>query len=202
MANCQAPKFAAGISWAFPLQLVNLNSIPVRIYPYAPVAQLMISDMVGEPIGYKGRFQNSFVPMPPSVGDRERKSLTELNPEAVNRTFHIIGRDVRTRNTTGHGVDLSERSTAVREAKEDANTVGHRGHLFWIVVASTLSAMAFGVAGNLVSGGQLTYWQVISLVLLVAIGILSTVLALMLKASNAAGGPRVSGRPTATDVDE
>ncbi|MFD0250935.1 hypothetical protein ACFVGX_08485 [Streptomyces sp. NPDC127113] len=95
MANCLAPKFAAGIRWAFPLQLVNLNSVPVRIYPYAPVAQLMVSDTSGESVGYRGKYQDAYAPTAPRIGDRERESLTSANPLAVNRTFHIINRDLR-----------------------------------------------------------------------------------------------------------
>ncbi|MFJ8493436.1 dCTP deaminase domain-containing protein [Streptomyces sp. NPDC094038] len=121
MANCLAPKFAAGIRWAFPLQLVNLNSVPVRIYPYAPVAQLMVSETSGESVGYRGKYQDAYAPTAPRIGDRERESLTSANPLAVNRTFHIINRDLRSHA----GTDSVPASSAVAAAPQAvAETAG------------------------------------------------------------------------------
>lgn len=91
MVTCGAPKFAAGISWAFPLQITNCGSVAIRIYPYTVIAQLMISKMIGEPVGYPkdGRFQKQFVPTPPSINDRERNFLKGLTADSLKRIEHI-----------------------------------------------------------------------------------------------------------------
>jgi deoxycytidine triphosphate deaminase len=184
MATCMAPKFCPGIRWAFPLQIVNLNRFPVRIYPYAPMVQLLVSSMIGEPIGYRGRYQDSSTPSPPIVTDRERESLSQLNPQAVNRTFHIINKDNRTRlaATSPSGESSPSMTNESSLSRLAAWTTWKARHAAILVVISTLAAGAFGLAGNLLAGGKLMYWQVFSLVLLVVTGGLFTGVALLLQA--------------------
>ncbi|WP_124821918.1 dCTP deaminase [Micromonospora ureilytica] len=178
MTTCMAPKFATGIRWAFPLQIVNLNRFPVRIYPYAPMVQLLVSPMVGEPIGYRGRYQDSVSPTPPIVGDRERESLDQMNPKAVNRTFHIINQDKRSRNFGGRDQRARRAGTDRPDQKTQALRLGHKVSL---IVISIIAAAAFGLAGNLLAAGSLSYWQIFSLVLLVLIGGLLSGLTLLLQ---------------------
>ena len=179
--TCLAPKFAAGIHWAFPLQIVNLNRIPIRIYPYAPMVQLMISDMTGVPIGYRGKFQDSFVPMAPSIGARERESLSDINPSAVNRTFHIINHDLRSRALAEESTSKDNfaeptpvAETSIRQPKKIIRRIT-------VVTMSTLAAIGFGIVGNLISGGSLSYWEVVSLVLLITLSAILTGSALVIQ---------------------
>jgi deoxycytidine triphosphate deaminase len=178
ITTCMAPKFAIGIRWAFPLQIVNISRVPLRIYPYAPVAQLLISDITGEPIGYRGKFQDTYIPTPPRVSARERESLSNLNANAVNRTFHIINRDNATREKAP-----AERPTSVPQLT--APPVVRR--LSWVkrsLVATlgVLAAFGFGICGNLVAGGRISYWQGVSIVLLAILSVSSSVAAFLLQA--------------------
>ncbi|GAA1412538.1 hypothetical protein ACFQZ4_49400 [Catellatospora coxensis] len=165
MVNCMAPKFAIGIRWAFPLQLVNLTTVPIRIYPYAPVAQLLVSTVVGQQVGYRGKFQDTYSPTAPRISDRERNSLSALNPDAVNRTFHIISRDMASREAAG--LQTSSATTA-------PPAVSNYRVLRRILIATlgTLGLLGFGVCGNLLAAGQISYWQGFALFLL---GILSAI---------------------------
>lgn len=183
ITTCLAPKFAAGIHWAFPLQLVNLNRVPVRIYPYAPMVQLMISNVVGEPIGYRGKFQDSFAPTPPRIGERERESLSSINPKAVNRTFHIINHDVRSKPP---GTAATNSPVVSNEDEERREAAAQSKRVWWralIAALSTLAALGFGIAGNLLAGGKLEYWQIVSIVLLIILSSIFTAGALAIQSS-------------------
>jgi deoxycytidine triphosphate deaminase len=173
MANCLAPKFAAGIRWAFPLQLVNLNSVPVRIYPYAPVAQLMVSETSGESVGYRGKYQDAYAPTAPRIGDRERESLTSANPLAVNRTFHIINRDVRSHARTD-SVPVSS-AAAPRDAVAGTSGFGEpvtRGPraLTAVAVSTVCLLAAFTVALTLrvLIGGPLSHAERVAVMVVLA----------------------------------
>jgi deoxycytidine triphosphate deaminase len=188
ITTCMAPKFAVGIRWAFPLQIVNLSRVPMRIYPYAPIVQLLISEVTGESVGYRGKFQDSYVPTPPKVSARERESLSALNPNAVNRTFHIINRDNATRKTYD-----PNKSRVVLELT--APPVVRR--LPWVkrgVVATlgVIAAFGFGICGNLVAGGQISYWQGVSIVLLAILSISSSAAAFILQAYWPMRGPAIN----------
>ena len=89
--TCGASKFAAGIRWAFPMQVINCGPCTVNIYPYTVIGQLLISTMCGPPIGYPidGRFQNQFKPMPPRIFDRERTALRSFSADGLARITHI-----------------------------------------------------------------------------------------------------------------
>ncbi|MEU4408650.1 hypothetical protein AB0F88_29370 [Streptosporangium sp. NPDC023963] len=168
IVNCMAPKFAIGIRWAFPLQLVNLSRVPVRIYPYAPVAQLLISDVTGVTVGYRGKFQDTYSPTPPRISDRERRTLSDLNPDSVNRTFHIINRDSAAQNTDVDEPPSGTQSPALASARKK---------IFRRVVVAilwTLSALGFGVCGNILSDGPISYWQGVSLVLLALLSVIAS----------------------------
>jgi deoxycytidine triphosphate deaminase len=172
ISTCMAPKFAIGIRWAFPLQLVNLSRVPVRIYPYAPVVQLLISDVTGEAIGYRGKFQDSYIPTPPRVSARERESLSNLNPNAVNRTFHIISRDENTRHLAA---DVSSQSLTVEPMTAPPTT---RQHLLLrrgiVATLGVVAALGFGICGNLLAAGSISYWQGVSIILLAVLSAASS----------------------------
>ncbi|GII90965.1 dCTP deaminase [Sinosporangium siamense] len=160
IVNCMAPKFAIGIRWAFPLQLVNLSGVPVRVYPYAPVAQLLISEVTGVRVGYRGKFQDTYSPIPPRISDRERRTLSNLNPDSVNRTFHIIKRDAASRNDGEPRASRSRQEPApLGEKRKIARRVA-------VAVLGVLSALGFGVCGNVLAGGSMSYWQGVSVFLL------------------------------------
>ncbi|MEE3919391.1 hypothetical protein V2I01_16900 [Micromonospora sp. BRA006-A] len=93
LVNRLAPKSPPGIKWAFPLQLVNISRVPLTIYPFTSVAQLILSEMRGEPVGYRGKFQDSYTVTPPLFSAREKQSIGARNPHETLRTFHIIARD-------------------------------------------------------------------------------------------------------------
>lgn len=173
MANCLAPKFAAGIRWAFPLQLVNLNSVPVRIYPYAPVAQLMVSETSGESVGYRGKYQDAYAPTAPRIGDRERESLTSANPLAVNRTFHIINRDLRSHvgkdsipaPPTADLLDAESRACGVGEP----DTRGSRTRTAAAVSTVCLvAAFVVGLTVRVVIGGPLSQAERVTVMVVLA----------------------------------
>lgn len=160
MANCLAPKFAAGIRWAFPLQLVNLNSVPVRIYPYAPVAQLMVAETSGESVGYRGKYQDAYAPTAPRIGDRERESLTSANPLAVNRTFHIINADLRSNARTDSAPASAPVSPSVAAAETSTSAgplpAGRRAAAA-VSAACLVAAFTLALALRVVAGGPLSH---------------------------------------------
>lgn len=186
MVNCMAPKFAAGIRWAFPLQLVNLSRIPIRIYPYAPIAQLMISTTSGEPIGYSGKFQDSFVPTPPIISDRERLTLSSINPAAVSRTFHIITQDYKSR--LQHAA-RPRGGPPVEDVEDQAPLPVFQSKRTWsnslaVGAMSALAALGYGIAGSILSTGKIGYWQGLSAFLLLLLGGLFTVISLRVQIVN------------------
>jgi deoxycytidine triphosphate deaminase len=91
MVTCGSPKFAVGISWAFPLQLTNCGNVPVKVYPYTVVAQLMISEMSGTGVGYpvSGRFYQQYLPTAPEINNRDKTFLKEMTKESEQRIKHI-----------------------------------------------------------------------------------------------------------------
>lgn len=178
MVNCMAPKFAIGIRWAFPLQLVNLTRTPVHIYPYAPVAQLLLSEVSGEPVAYHGKFMDTYTPTPPRISDRERLTLSALNPDAVNRTFHIINREKLLGAAQSGASTAGEVSTgAVPDREPDKPLLRHPPttsstrlwHRASVSLLAVLSALGFGICGNLLAAGSISYWQGVSIVLLAVV---------------------------------
>jgi deoxycytidine triphosphate deaminase len=168
MVNCMAPKFATGISWAFPLQLVNCNSFPVTIYPYAMIAQLMLSTMYGEPIGYKGQFQNCYTPIPPVISKRERSTLNAVSAESAQRTFHILSKEIELNKKEIQ--DRIQDAAVEKEAQKSAEPVTTKSLRALKISLGVISGIGFGILGNLLSGDTMSYWKAVSSVL---IGILS-----------------------------
>jgi deoxycytidine triphosphate deaminase len=170
MANCMAPKFAAGIRWAFPLQLVNLSHVPVRIYPYSGVAQLMISDMTGVPVGYRGKFQDSYSLTPPVFTSKEQQAMTSATPEDAVRTFHIVTKDLLSRSSgvrVGSANSDGPRGTNVTQPRIGRGRRGFR--IAASLVLSTIAALGFGIAGNILSQDDIEYWKGVSVGLILLI---------------------------------
>jgi deoxycytidine triphosphate deaminase len=165
-STCMAPKFAAGISWAFPLQILNCNSIPIIIYPYSFIAQLLLSTMQGHPIGYEGKMQHSYTPIPPIISDRERTMLDSIRADSTTRTFHILRKEIE-----------SKRNALENKADQvpSFDTAG-TGSLTTIRITrftfGVLGAIGVGAIGSLVVSDSWSYWKALSLVLL---GVISLV---------------------------
>lgn len=182
MINCGAPKFAIGISWAFPLQLVNCGSIPIVMYPYTVVAQLMVSTVEGPPVGYQGRYQNCFSPLPPVILERERKFLQDISADSAKRTFHILLKEIEVQKELiekeAEKVQLEPKVTK----KNDGNTQdvlkyegkrSKRNTITFIVKTfmAILGSLSFGIVGNLLSGEEQSYWKTVSMILLIILGL-------------------------------
>ncbi|MEV4655046.1 hypothetical protein [Micromonospora sp. NPDC049301] len=179
LVNCLAPKSPPGIKWAFPLQLVNISRVPLTIYPFTSVAQLILSEMSGEPIGYRGKFQDSYTVTPPLFSAREKQSIGARNPHETLRTFHIIARDALNQQGTSRPANTE----GVHLPAEDSASRRRRSVDLAILTLSTLAAIGFGIAGNIISGGKIDYWQGVSLVLLLLLSAACTAAALLLQAS-------------------
>jgi deoxycytidine triphosphate deaminase len=167
--TCMAPKFAAGISWAFPLQIINCNSIPIIIYPYTFIAQLLLSTMQGEPIGYQGKLQHSYTPMPPIISDRERTMIGNLRAEAKTRTFHILKKEIE-----AHKGEIQKKTDQV----QIFNTIDNNSLLtirITRVVLGISSAIGAGIIGNFLSSDNWSQWKVVSLVLIGVLSLLSLI---------------------------
>jgi deoxycytidine triphosphate deaminase len=173
MVNCVAPKFATGISWAFPLQLVNCNKVPIVIYPYSLVSQLLLARMHGEIIGYKGRYQRSYSLVPPLFTDRERKSLDDATSTAAARTAHILSQEIKNRGRELEKQFDERLKRGEVPAAFSTSAVKARKALVNIVraVIGVLGGLLFGIVGNLLSDGDLSYWKTVSLVLMTLIGL-------------------------------
>lgn len=169
MVNCMAPKFAVGINWAFPLQIVNCNSVPIIIYPYTIMAQLMVSTVQGEPIAYNGKLQNCFIPMPCLIGDRERTALKEITPDAANRTFHILKKELE---TAKRGIVDEGKKNINSVLVENKTKINLTYTTIIRVILNIVGALGFGIVGNIISSGELSYWKIISMALMTILSLL------------------------------
>lgn len=192
LVTCFAPKSPPGIRWAIPLQLVNVSRVPFRIHPFTSVAQLIMSKMVGEPIGYRGKYQDSFTIAAPIFSSREMESIGALNSRQILRTFHIIARDALLRNSPPPGdAPAAEPELDRREPLGDTTPAfrpRRRFAKFVVISLSTIAAIGYGIAGNIISGGKIDYWQGVSLVLLILLSSIFTAAALVLRATDDRGG--------------
>jgi len=177
MVTCGAPKFAAGISWAFPLQIVNCGSIPIVIYPYTVIAQVLLGSLQGPPVGYQGRYQNTYTPIPPVINDRERKFLQTMTSDSAKRTFHILAKEIEmqkeeiTRQVQEHKSETIERRDQDRLHEKKRSL---RVRLIRLIL-TVLGGLSFGIAGNIISDSTLEHWQFVSLTLLILLGALLAV---------------------------
>jgi deoxycytidine triphosphate deaminase len=180
MVTCMAPKFAAGIRWAFPFQLINVTRVPIRIYPYSPMAQLLISDMTGEPIGYRGKYQDAYSLTPPIFTSREQSNFGAPDPPSIARTFHIITKDTLSRSNKAG--TLGPEATVVPQPAQRSKGSAKGWRTFGTVMLSTAAAFGFGISGNIIAEGTISYWKGVSLALIILLSALALSGAVVLQA--------------------
>lgn len=58
LVHFTAPTIHAGFAGTITLELINLGPLPVLLYPYAPVCQLIVEEVKGLPFRNDSQFQN------------------------------------------------------------------------------------------------------------------------------------------------
>lgn len=78
LSVCSATKFQSYSDAIIVLQICNHNKVPLKIFPYQKLVQLVIHQVDGIPNEKRGNYHNEIKLMKPIIGDEE---LTGLSPE-------------------------------------------------------------------------------------------------------------------------
>lgn len=153
------PKFPAGLPWNFPLQIINNSGVPLRIYPFMVIVQLVLFEFPrhGKREYNKGLYMARVENLIPTLDANEQNrigdSLTELE------RIDTASLDKFLRNA-----DVEEQLKVYQRDKEKARGKGHevianlkRGivrllHEFSIQVAASI----LGTIAGLIIGGTIS----------------------------------------------
>ncbi|MBQ4570358.1 MAG: hypothetical protein IJB21_01525 [Bacilli bacterium] len=93
------------------LQLTNNNLVPLKIFPYQKLAQLIIYEVAGMPKSVRGSFKDELELKKPMIDDGEFKGIA-LDKNILEQTKNFIQRQKPTlssyKNIDGHEIFLSE----------------------------------------------------------------------------------------------
>ncbi|MBE6088429.1 MAG: hypothetical protein E7206_10380 [Clostridium beijerinckii] len=81
--HCTQSKFASGMNSTVPLQIRNNVSIPLRIFPYQKLAQLIIHRTEQNRFPYTGQYSSEIEYKLPLVSENDRKQYSERNRNII-----------------------------------------------------------------------------------------------------------------------
>lgn len=90
MITCESPKFAVGHNWAFSLQVSNCGPVPIRLYPFSAIAQMMVARIdAGLKYPKSGKLYGRTLPRVPQFNEREKMHLQGISPDVIKRIEHL-----------------------------------------------------------------------------------------------------------------
>lgn len=81
--HCTQDKFSSGINSVAGLQIVNNSPIPLKIFPYQKLAQILIERTGENRHPYDGAYCNEVNYTLPSVKDKDRSQYSEMNKNLI-----------------------------------------------------------------------------------------------------------------------
>ena len=96
--HCTAPKFQGYSDAIIAFQITNHNLVPLKIFPYQTIAQLVIHDIQAYPQDVDGRYYNENVPFFPSIDEKE---LSGYNKQDVARIRKNASKKSDSRDSNG-----------------------------------------------------------------------------------------------------
>lgn len=96
--HCTAPKFQGYSDAIVVFQLTNNNLVPLKVFPYQTIAQLVIQKVEGYPPNLEGKYTNEQTPMLPFIDDDE---LCSYNPQDLARIRRNKTKIAKNKNSNG-----------------------------------------------------------------------------------------------------
>lgn len=85
LSVCTATKFQSYSDAVIVLQLTNHNKVPLKIFPYQKLVQLVIHQVDGIPNEKRGNYYNELVLRKPIISDNELAGLSPEGKKAISR---------------------------------------------------------------------------------------------------------------------
>ena len=172
--HCNQPKFPPGLAWAFPLQIVNHNNIPIVIYPYTYIAQLQIETTSGEAISYDGKYDRDITLHPPKIDQRELESINKARSSPSMQMTMMTEHLEKMRETFRKFEERDRQRSEGREHPIMLQNPKHskRKNIIFEMVLGTVSLLSFGICGNLLSNPEPNHWKNVACGLLLIIGVI------------------------------
>jgi hypothetical protein len=173
--HCTQPKFPPGLSWAFPLQIVNHNNIPIVIYPYTYIAQLQIETTSGEAISYDGKYDRDITLHPPKIDQRELGSIINARSSPSIQMTMMAEHLEKMRETFREFEERDRQRSEEREHPIMLQNPKHSKRKHDIIIEIILlsgSVLSFGFCSSLLSNPETYYYKNIVIVLTLIIGLM------------------------------
>lgn len=150
--HCTQPKCPPGLSWTFPLQLVNNNSMPIIIYPYCYIAQLQIEKTSSKPIEYEGKYDRTIVIGPPKIDKREIEPLK--NSSSIRATKEILNETLK---KIDEKIEEFEQEEVILE--DTLLQKIHKNKKLLNVILTILNGIFIGITINIFTTPINDYWK-------------------------------------------
>jgi hypothetical protein len=168
--HCTQPKCPAGIAWAFPLQLINHNKIPLIIYPYTYIVQLQIETTAGDAMPYNERYDGDLFVSPPRVTTRELTSIQAAR-QAPGQSYPS---PEGLRSVTDTVAQFEERAAKQQLLRRGPPKRAVGLPLVIEIVLGLVSAFGIGFFGNIAATSDGGHWKTVAGYLALAIGGMAT----------------------------
>jgi dCTP deaminase len=164
--HCTQPKLSAGVSSAFPLQLINHNNFPIIVYPSCYIVQLMIETTSGSAVRYEGKYDADMSPRPPKINPRELEPIESAEAiKVVKETASETSEHLRVIEKKVEEFQKRDREVPSKPTLSRKKTDTLKEILF-----GAASAAFFGFFGSIISSPEVSYWKTISACLTALLG--------------------------------
>lgn len=99
--HCSSNKFQAYSDAIVSLHLTNNNRVPIKIFPYQPIAQMIVFEISGYPVDKRtSEYREEAILRKPLITDKELKYMSSTQQDYISANCNIPTRD-RSLNTSG-----------------------------------------------------------------------------------------------------